>query len=99
MVPMMRIKAVLRDNEILNSEAGSKERIIAVAMKNLDRIISQTSLLKVMGLESDQRVKMLEELASTELHIWLGKEAQQDIIFIVKDKIPEEFENTGYQWQ
>ena len=99
MVPSMRIKAVLRDNDILSSEAGSKERIVAVATKNLDRIISQSSLLKVMGLESNQRVKMLEELANTKLHIWLGREAQQDIIFITKEKLSEDFENTGYQWQ
>ncbi|MFW9909248.1 MAG: hypothetical protein ACFFEF_11795 [Candidatus Thorarchaeota archaeon] len=95
----MRIKAVLRDEEILGLESGSKERMLAVAMKNLDRMVSQSSLLKVMGLDSNQRIRMLQELEGSNIHIWLGKESQQDIIYLTKVEFPQEFDSIGYQWQ
>lgn len=95
----MRIKAVLRDNEILQQEPGSIERIIAVAKKNIDRVINQASLLKVMGLGPNQRVEMLQALTDQEFHIWLAKEAEQNIICFFKGKLPQECENTGYQWK
>jgi len=95
----MRIKAVLRDNEILQQQPGSHERIISVANKNVDRVINQASLLKVMGLGPDQRVEMLQALTDQEFHIWLAKDAEQDIIYFFKGKLPQEYENTGYQWK
>ncbi|MFW9919276.1 MAG: hypothetical protein ACFFED_06740 [Candidatus Thorarchaeota archaeon] len=95
----MRIKAVLRDNEILALEAGSKERIIATSMKNLDRIIGQSSLLKVIGLGAEDRITLLEVLGTTKIHVWLGKDAQQDIIYLTQDRLPEELQSFGYQWQ
>lgn len=95
----MRIKAVLRDNDILAMEPGSQKRIEATAMKNLDRIVSQSSLLKVMGLNGDERVRMLETLSNKQISIWLGKDAQQDIIYFTQEKLPEEIESSGYQWQ
>ncbi len=78
----MRIKAVLRDGDILKLEAGSKERILAAAKKNADRIINLPSLLKVMGLTFEDRIKMLESLRDTKLHIWLLNDAQQHLIYI-----------------
>ncbi|MDF1540558.1 MAG: hypothetical protein P1Q69_16800 [Candidatus Thorarchaeota archaeon] len=95
----MRIKAVLRDGEILNLNPGSNERILSTAMKNVDRVISLTSLLKVMGLKFEDRLKMLEALENNKVHIWLAKDSQQDIIYMFKGKLPEEFESIGYQWQ
>ncbi len=96
---MMRIKTVLRDNNILSFEPGSTQRIVATAEKNVDRVINLGSLLKVMGLPESGRIKMLEVLSSTSLHIWLGKEGDQHIIYLSKDKIPEEMATIGYQWQ
>ncbi len=99
MVPSMRIKAVLRDNQILGMEPGSKDRIVATAMKNLDRIVSQSSILKVMGLKQDARATMLEALKDKDIHIWLANEAQQDIIYLSKEDLPDDFEIAGYKWQ
>ncbi len=95
----MRIKAVLRDSEILGLEPGTIERIVTTAMKNIDRVISLSSLMKVMGLGFTERTKMLDALSNQNLHIWLAKDAQQDIVFLTKEKIPEELETMGYQWQ
>jgi hypothetical protein len=95
----MRIKAVLRDNEILQLKPGSPERIVAVAKKNIDRVINQASLLKVMGLGPEKRLEMLEVLTNQDLHIWLAKDAEQDIIYFFNGNLPQEYENTGYQWK
>ena len=92
----MRIKAVLRDTDILQMEAGSKERIIAAAMKNMDRVVNLPSLLKVMGLTFDDRCKMLETLKDSKFQVWLLTDANQHLIFL-GDKKDAEFE--GYQWQ
>ena len=92
----MRIKAVLRDGEILKLEAGSKERVLAAAKKNSDRIINFPSLLKVMGLSFDDRTTMLDALKDTKLHIWLLNDAQQHLIYISED---EKSEFDGYNWQ
>ncbi|TFG95948.1 hypothetical protein E4H12_12185 [Candidatus Thorarchaeota archaeon] len=92
----MRIKAVLRDSEILKLEAGSKERILAAAKKNSDRIISLLSLLKVMGLTFDQRTTMLDVIKNTKLHIWLLNDAQQHLIYISESNKQEV---DGYNWQ
>ncbi|MHA2025766.1 MAG: hypothetical protein ACW98U_07675 [Candidatus Thorarchaeota archaeon] len=92
----MRIKAVLRDSEILQMEAGSDERINAAAKKNIDRVVNLPSLLKVMGLTPDDRCKMLENLRNSGIQIWLLNDANQHLIFLGEMK-DEEFE--GYQWQ
>ncbi|MBN2231077.1 MAG: hypothetical protein JW779_15945 [Candidatus Thorarchaeota archaeon] len=94
----MRIKAVLRDIEILKMEPGSKERILASAKKNLDRVINWPSLLKVMGLTFDERIKMLQELRHTKLHIWLVKDADQHLIFLTESENAQP-EISGYAWQ
>ncbi|MGY5873565.1 MAG: hypothetical protein RTV72_15055 [Candidatus Thorarchaeota archaeon] len=94
----MRIKAVLRDTDILQLEAGSKERILAAAKKNADRVINWPSLLKVMGLVFEDRTKMLDSLAESKLKIWLLTEGGQHLIFLTTGKdLPQE--DAGYQWQ
>jgi hypothetical protein len=94
----MRIKAVLRDTDILQMDAGSKERILAAAKKNVDRTINWPSLLKVMGLEFEDRTKMLESLATSKMKIWLLTDGNQDLIFLSEgDKAPPE--DIGYKWQ
>ncbi len=95
----MRIKTVLRDNTILGLEPGSPQRIIAAAEKNVDRVVNLGSLLKVMGLPDSGRLKMLEVLSNTQLHIWLGKEGDQDVIYLSSEKIAEELASVGYLWQ
>lgn len=92
----MRIKAVLRDSEILKLEAGSDERILAAAKKNSDRIVNLPSLLKVMGLTFDDRGTMLDALKYTKIHIWLLNDAQQHLIYISEKK---DSEVGGYNWQ
>ena len=77
-------------------EAGSKERIIAAAVKNIDRVVNLPSLLKVMGLDFDDRPIMLEALKDSKIHVWLLNDAQQHLIFMSKKN---EFDNEGYQWQ
>ena len=94
----MRIKAVLRDSDILHMEAGSKERVLAGAKKNMDRAINWPSLLKVMGLSFENRLTMLEILADTKIHIWLMTDAEQHIIFLTHGKDSPLLE-TGYHWQ
>ena len=92
----MRIKAVLRDTEILQMEAGSKARIIAAAKKNSDRIVNLPSLLKVMGLSLDERCVMFDALNGLKMHVWLLNDAQQHLIYISEKN---EFEYSGYNWQ
>jgi hypothetical protein len=92
----MRIKAVLRDTDILQMDAGSKERILAAAKKNLDRVINLPSLLKVMGLDFEGRTTMLEALKDSKLSIWLLIDAQQHLIFISEN---ENLQHEGYRWQ
>jgi hypothetical protein len=92
----MRIKAVLRDTEILQMEAGSLARVIAAAKKNIDRVVNLQSLLKVMGLDFDGRSIMLDALKDSKIHVWLLTDAQQHLIFL-SQKNESEYE--GYQWQ
>ena len=92
----MRIKAVLRDGDILKLEAGSKERILAAAKKNSDRIVNLPSLLKVMGLNFEDRGIMLDALKDSKIHIWLLNDAQQHLIYLSTKK---ESEFGGYNWQ
>ncbi|MFW9870699.1 MAG: hypothetical protein ACFFFO_15285 [Candidatus Thorarchaeota archaeon] len=92
----MRIKAVLRDTEILQMEAGSKARIIAAAKKNIDRVVNLPSLLKVMGLTIDDRCKMLNALKDSELKIRLLNDSNQHLIMIGN---LGDAEIEGYQWQ
>ncbi|MFW9925744.1 MAG: hypothetical protein ACFFDM_03140 [Candidatus Thorarchaeota archaeon] len=92
----MRIKAVLRDTEILRMEAGSNERIVAAAKKNLDRVVNLPSLLKVMGLTFDDRCKMLNALKNSDLKIMLLSDSNQHLILIGKSS---DVEPIGYQWQ
>ena len=75
-------------------DPGSDKRILAAARKNVDRPISWSSLLKVMGLTPEDRTRMLESLKKSGLHIWLVKDGQQDLIFI-----SEGSDGVGYQWQ
>lgn len=91
----MRIKAVLRDQEILQMELGSRERILAVANKNIDRVVNLPTLLKIMGLNFDDRCKMLGVLKDSKFEIWLLNDADQHLVFMGQKK--EDFD--GYQWQ
>ncbi|NWF95896.1 MAG: hypothetical protein HXY34_07105 [Candidatus Thorarchaeota archaeon] len=95
----MRVKAVLRDTDVLAKQPGSAERILASAEKNLDRVVNLNSLLKVMGLPEEGRIAMLQALAKSGLHIWLGAEGGQDLVFITRDALPDEIRVSGYQWQ
>jgi hypothetical protein len=95
----MRIKAVLRDNEILGLEAGSSKRIVAAALKNLDRVVSMGSLLKIMGLPANGRSKMLDVLMGLDVHIWLAVDRDQHVICISKRESPPEADFSGYKWQ
>ncbi len=95
----MRIKAVLRDSEILKMDSGSQQRIDATTAKNLERFVGWSSLLKVMGLKFEERTKMLDALKDKDLKIWLGIEGNQHIIFLSKDTLPNESDYVGYQWQ
>jgi len=94
----MRIKAVLRDVDILKMEAGSKERVLAAAKKNVDRFINWPSLMKVMGLSFEDRLKMLEILSKSELHIWLLRDSEQHLIYLSEGKGSPEVD-AAYQWQ
>ncbi|MHA1863968.1 MAG: hypothetical protein ACTSWA_09390 [Candidatus Thorarchaeota archaeon] len=79
-------------------DAGSKERVLAGAKKNMDRVINWPSLLKVMGLTFDDRLTMLEILAHTKIHVWLMTDADQHLIFMSEGKETPPVE-AGYQWQ
>jgi hypothetical protein len=91
----MRIKAVFRDSDILKMQAGSDERILAAAKKNMDRLVNLPSLLKVMGLTMDDRCRMIDALRNSDIHVWLLTEANQHLIYMNDDK-DATFE--GYQW-
>lgn len=95
----MRIKAVLRDTEILQMDPGSKARIIAAAKKNADRLISMQSLLKVMGLSFEQRLQMFDAILKETLHVWLAIDSEQHVIYISRGKLPENMDLPTYQWQ
>lgn len=92
----MRVKAVLRDTDILQMEVGSKARVIAAAKKNIDRVVNLPSLLKVMGLRFDERCVMLDVLKDSKIHVWLLNDAQQHLIFMSQKN---ESEFGGYNWQ
>ncbi len=94
----MRIKAVLRDSEILQMDAGSRARVLAGAKKNINRIINWPSLLKVMGLSFEDRLTMMEILADTKIHVWLMRDSDQHLIFMSEGKETPPVE-AGYQWQ
>ncbi|MHA2040343.1 MAG: hypothetical protein ACW975_00650 [Candidatus Thorarchaeota archaeon] len=95
----MRVKAVLRDSKILQSELGSKTRIISTAKKNVDRVVNLTSLLKVMGLKPENRIDMLKALEDTNLHIWLLQDPQQDLVFLSREDTFQDANLRGYKWQ
>ena len=82
----MRVKAVLRDTDILQMEAGSKN------------VVSWSSLLKVMGLTVEDRTAMLEMLKDTKFHIWLANEGDQDLIFLSESET-ESPDEPAYRWQ
>ncbi len=92
----MRIKAVLRDTDILQLEPGSKDRIAATAKKNIDRVVNLPSLLKVMGLSIEERCVMLDALKDSKLHIWLLNDSQQHLAYLSEKK---ESDFDGYMWQ
>ncbi|MHA2379113.1 MAG: hypothetical protein ACXADO_10430 [Candidatus Thorarchaeota archaeon] len=95
----MRIRAVLRDSDILAMEAGSRERVLATARKNLDRVVNLGSLLRVMGLGPEARIEMLQTLGSTDLHIWLFQDGDQDVVFMTENESPDGANSLGYRWQ
>lgn len=95
----MRVKAVLRDAEILRMPAGSSGRVLASAEKNYDRVVSLSSLLKVMGLGPEDRVKMLEILEHTNVHVWLARDGEQHLIYLSKNGPPRDEEFVGYEWK
>lgn len=92
----MRIKAVLRDADILQMDPGSKARIIAAARKNLERVVSLPSFLKVMGLSFEERCIMLDALKDSKIHVWLLNDSQQHLIYL-SEKNESKFD--GYNWQ
>ena len=94
----MRIKAVLRDPEILKMGGGSKERIEATVKKNLDRPVSLSSLLKVMGFEPEDREKMLHSMKESSVHIWLINSGDQDVVLLSESETPE-LQERGFRWQ
>ncbi|RDE13019.1 MAG: hypothetical protein C4K49_09035 [Candidatus Thorarchaeota archaeon] len=95
----MRIKAVLRDDKILHMPPGSAERIRATAEKNYDRLVNLGSLLKVMGLGDEDRIKMLQSFSGERIHIWLAKESDQHLVCFSKNVTLQEEDFVGYQWQ
>ena len=95
----MRIKAVLRDSDILKMEPGSNSRIDACIEKNENRIVSWSSLLKVMGLSFEDRIKMLDRMQNKKIHIWLGIVGDQHVIYLSNDNQLDDPEFIGYQWQ
>ncbi|MFW9887022.1 MAG: hypothetical protein ACFFER_02495 [Candidatus Thorarchaeota archaeon] len=95
----LRIKAVLRDGEILKMEPASKARIVTTARKNIDRIVSLNSLLKVMGLNAENRIELLQALKDSKLHIWLFQDSQQDLIFLSRNVNIPDYGFRGYKWQ
>jgi len=95
----MRIKAVLRDTEILQMEAGSKTRILAALNKNIDRLVNLSSLLKVMGLAFNERVQMLKALSDTGFHVWFANDTDQHLILTSRAALPEDMDICTYQWQ
>ena len=95
----MRIKAVLRDSEILKMKPGSEARINACIDKNEDRFVSWGSLLKVMGISFEERIKMLKLMQDRNIHIWLGIFGDQHVIYISKNEQVDDSEFVGYQWQ
>jgi hypothetical protein len=95
----VRIKTVLRDSDILNMEPGSKDRVLATAKKNLDRVVNLGSLMRVMGLGTEGRIEMLQILDTTDLHIWLSNEGDQDTVFLSRSINPENENSLGYRWK
>ena len=95
----MRIKAVLRDSDILEMPPGSKERVLAVVEKNLDRPVNWKSMLKVMGLEEEDRTKMLDILEKSFIHIFLAEAMEQDVIFLSKKDSPKGLDVPFFKWQ
>ena len=92
----MRVKAVLRDTEILQMEPGSKTRVLTAAKKNLDRVVNLPSLLKVMGRGFEDRCVMLDALKDSKLHVWMVNDSQQHLIYL-SEKMESEI--SGYHWQ
>ncbi|MFX1261322.1 MAG: hypothetical protein ACFFAZ_04480 [Promethearchaeota archaeon] len=95
----MRIKAVLRDSKILKMEPASKARIVATAKKNVDRIVTLNSLLKVMGLNAEDRIELLQALEDSKLHFWLFQDTQQDLIYLSESETIPDYGFRGYKWQ
>jgi hypothetical protein len=80
-------------------EPASKARIIATAQKNLDRIVTLNSLLKVMGLTPNNRIELLQALEDSRFHIWLFQDPQQDLIFLSESENIPDYGFRGYKWQ
>ncbi len=95
----MRVRAVLRDINILEMKPGSRERIMATVEKNLDRTVNLSSLLRVMGLKPEERLRLFELLEGSDIHVWLTRMGEQHIIYMSRNAIAPEFDLPGYQWQ
>lgn len=80
-------------------EPASKARIIATARKNVDRIVTLNSLLKVMGLRAENRIELLQALEDSKLHIWLFQDSQQDLIFLSESETIQDYGFRGYKWR
>jgi len=78
---------------------GSKERVLAVVEKNFDRPVNWRSLLKVMGLEEDDRTEMLNILERSSLHIFLAEVMEQNVIFLSKKDSPKDLDVPFFKWQ
>ena len=80
-------------------DQASKARIVATARKNIDRIVALNSLLKVMGLEPENRIELLQALEDSKLHIWLFQDPQQDLIYLSESETIPDYGFRGYKWQ
>lgn len=96
----MRTKTVLRDKKILRMEAGSTKRIRATAQKNVGRLVDMGKLLRIMGLDRENRLDMLEGLWETEYHIWLCYDGHQHLVYLSENESrPEDLTIDAYPWQ
>lgn len=80
-------------------EEGSEKRIMATVSKNLDRAVNISTLLRVMGMDAEQRVDLLETLGEKPYHIWLANQGNQHIVYISEAEKPQDEEILGYMWQ
>jgi hypothetical protein len=56
-------------------------------------------MLKVMGLEEEDRTKMLDILEKSSIHIFLAEAMEQDVIFLSKKDSPKGLDVPFFKWQ